>query len=102
MGVIATVGDGWLGPTRFETPEATEARLRAAGFVGVRCWLVDEPVELERGESLETYLRTIVLGAHLERLPPEGRDAFVRAVAERMPSPRLDYVRLNMEAIRGG
>jgi trans-aconitate 2-methyltransferase len=102
MRVLAGIGDGWLGPTHFETPEATEARLRAAGFDQVRCWLIEEVVELEAGEPLETYLRTIVLGAHLERMPVAGRDAFVRTVAERMPAPRLDYVRLDIEARRAG
>ena len=34
------------------------------------------------GEPFETYLRTVVLGAHLERLPADERDAFVRAVAD--------------------
>jgi trans-aconitate 2-methyltransferase len=98
--VLRTVGDGWTGPAHFETPEATEARLVAAGFTDVRCWLVPEPVTLEPGEPLERYLRTIVLGAHLERLPDAERDAFVRAVAAGLPSATLDYVRLNIEATR--
>lgn len=102
MRVLSGIGDGWLGPTHFEGPAATAERLRAAGFEQVRCWLTEEPVELEPGEPLETYLRTIVLGAHLERLPEAERDAFVRTVAARMPAPRLDYVRLNMEAVRAG
>lgn len=100
MDVVSSVGDGWRGPAHFETAEATEARLRAAGFDDVRCWLTHEPVELEPGEPFETYLRTICLGAHLERLPPSERDAFVREVSGRMPAPRLDYVRLNIEARR--
>ena len=36
MAVLATVGDGWLGPAHFETPEATRDRLAAAGFVDDR------------------------------------------------------------------
>ncbi len=102
MRVLEAVGDGWRGPTHFETAEATEARLLAAGFVEVRCWLVEDPVGLEPGEPLETYLRTIVLGAHLERLPSDERGAFVHAVAEQLPAPRLDYVRLNIDARRAG
>lgn len=99
--ILETVGDGWRGPHRFETPEATTLRLEAAGFRDVRCWLVEERVELSRGEPLETYLRTIVLGAHLERLPGPEQAGFVRAVAGRMAEPVLDYVRLNIDAIRG-
>jgi trans-aconitate 2-methyltransferase len=100
--VLATVGDGWDGPAHFETAEATTTRLRSAGFTDVRCWLAQEPVDLEPGEPFETYLRTIVLGAHLERLPAERRGAFVHEVASRLPAPRLDYVRLNIEARRAG
>ena len=100
--VLATIGDGWLGPVRFETPLATTRRLDAAGYVDVECWLTDEPTRFEPGATFETYLRTVVLGAHLERLPPDEHEAFVRAVADRMPEPLIDYVRLNIVARRSG
>jgi trans-aconitate 2-methyltransferase len=99
--VLATIGDGWLGPAHYETPLATTARLDAAGFVDIECWLNDEPTRFDPGEPLETYLRTVVLGAHLERLAPSERDAFVHEVASRMPEPVIDYVRLNILATRG-
>lgn len=79
---------------------ATVRRLDAAGFVDIECWLTDEPTRFEPGEPLETYLRTVVLGAHLERLPLGERDEFVRAVAEQLPEPVIDYVRLNIVARR--
>ena len=100
--VLARIGDGWLGPVRFETPLATTRRLDAAGYVDIECWLTDEPTRFEPGEPFETYLRTVVLGAHLERLPPDEHEAFVRAVADRMPEPLIDYVRLNIVARRSG
>jgi trans-aconitate 2-methyltransferase len=98
--VLATIGDGWLGPVHFEMPLATVERLDAAGFVDIECWLTDEPTPFEPGEPLETYLRTVVLGAHLERLPPDERDAFVHEVAARLPGPLIDYVRLDIVARR--
>ena len=98
--VLAAIGDGWLGPAHFETPMATVRRLDASGFVDIECWLTDEPTRFEPGEPLETYLRTVVLGAHLERLPPDGRAAFVHEVAARLPEPVIDYVRLNIVARR--
>ena len=98
--VLATIGDGWLGPVHFEAPMATVSRLDAAGFVDIECWLTDEPTQFEPGEPLETYLRTVVLGAHLERLPAGERDGFVRTVAERLSEPVIDYVRLNIVARR--
>jgi trans-aconitate 2-methyltransferase len=96
--VLATIGDGWLGDVHFETPEATARRLEAAGFVDVDCWLSDEPTTFEPGEPFETYLRTVVLGSHVARLPESERAAFVQEVARRLAEPRIDYVRLNIGA----
>ena len=99
--VLATIGDGWLGDVHFETPEATARRLAAAGFVDIETWLQPEPTRFERGEAFETYLRTVVLGSHVARLPPSERDAFVSEVAGRLGDPVIDYVRLNITARRG-
>ncbi len=98
--VLREVGDGWTGPWVFATPEETRARLEAAGFDEIETWLHDAPTELEPGAPCEEYLRTICLGAHLDRLPEAGRAAFVREVAERMGAPLFDYVRLNIVARR--
>jgi trans-aconitate 2-methyltransferase len=99
--VLAGIGDGWLGDAHFETPAATCARLEAAGFVEVECWLTDEPTSFEPGPPFEAYLRTVVLGSHVARLPESERDAFVHEVAMRLPAARIDYVRLNILARRG-
>jgi len=98
--VLAGIGDGWLGPVHFETPLDTTARLDTAGFVDIECWLTDEPTRFEAGEPLEAYLRTVVLGDQLERLPADERDAFVRAVADGLDEPIIQYVRLNIVARR--
>ncbi len=98
--VLATVGDGWLGDRHFATPEATEARLAAAGFIGIETWLQPAPTRFEPGEPFETFLRAVILGDHLERLPPKERDGFVQEVAARMAEPLIDYVRLNIVATR--
>ena len=99
--VLATIGDGWVGDAHYETAEATEERLHAAGFVDVRTWLHAEPTRFEPGEPLETFLRTVILGGHVDRLPPDERDGFVHEVASRLPEPVIDYVRLNILATRG-
>lgn len=98
---LATIGDGWLGPVHFETPELTERRLAAAGFEAIRCWLTHEVVTFDDRARLETYLRAVILGAHLARLPESEHEAFVRAVAERLPALVIEYVRLNIVAVRG-
>lgn len=97
---IAQTGEAWPGPWTFAGPDETVRRLEAAGFSGVDAWLQDEPTPLEPGEPLREYLRTVVLGSHLERLPAGERDAFVAAVAAGLPGATIDYVRLNIVATR--
>jgi trans-aconitate 2-methyltransferase len=98
--VLAEVGDGWLGPWTFASPADTKRRLEGAGFTDVEAWLTDEPTPIEPGAPLREYLRTVILGAHLERLPAADRGAFVEAVATRLPASSIDYVRLNILAMR--
>ena len=89
---------GWEGPWNFATAEATRDRLAGAGFQEVEAWLEPNPVV---PELTEDYLRTVCLGHHLERLPAELRDEYVRDVADRCGRPvELDYVRLNIVARR--
>ncbi len=99
---VAGVGDGWLGPAHYETPEATERRLVAAGYVDIACWLTEEPTRFEPGGPFEAYLRTVALGPQVERLPDGEREAFIHEVAERIGEPLVDYVRLNITARRAG
>jgi trans-aconitate 2-methyltransferase len=95
-------GDDWDGPWNFATPAQTAARLEAAGFVEVETWLHEEPTRIEPGEPMETFLATVILRSHLERLPEADRPAFLRQVAQRLPGSTVDYVRLNILATFGG
>ncbi len=88
----------WRGSRHFATPEATAARLAAAGFTEIETWLHPEPTPFEPGEPLETFLATVVLREHIALLPESDRAAYVHAVAERLPRPEIDYVRLNITA----
>jgi trans-aconitate 2-methyltransferase len=98
--IVASIGDGWLGPAHYETVEATRDRLLAAGFVDVEAWLQPEPTRFEPGEPFETFLRTVILGPQVDRLPEDARAAYVREVAARLGEPVVDYVRLNVDARR--
>jgi trans-aconitate 2-methyltransferase len=83
----------------FASPEETEAKLRAAGFDQVRCWLEPKPVQPER--PLE-FTSTVTLGPLLAQLPEEKRRPFAEAILEQSEKPLvLDYVRLNIEARAG-
>jgi trans-aconitate 2-methyltransferase len=87
---------GWPGPWNYPGAEETTARLERAGFAVERCWLEPSP---QYPQPLRDFLRTVSLGSHLERLPPELHDGFVDAVAAAMePDPVHDYVRLNIVA----
>jgi trans-aconitate 2-methyltransferase len=101
VAALPPAADGWAGPWTFAGPEETRRRLERAGFEDVQVWLQDEPTPFEPGEPLETFLATVILGAHLDRLPPAERPGFVRAVAAGLPRPEVDYVRLNIVARRG-
>jgi trans-aconitate 2-methyltransferase len=82
----------------FRGAEETAERLRAAGFDPVDTWL--EPSRVKPDDPA-AFLRTVVLGVHLDRLPQELHDTFVSAVLARAGTPlELGYVRLNMEARR--
>jgi len=89
--------EGMSAMWNFAAAEATEDRLRNAGFSGVRCWLQRKPVT--PAKPLE-FISTVTLGPHLAQLPEELRRPFAEAVLAETgeASPTLDYVRLNIEA----
>jgi trans-aconitate 2-methyltransferase len=87
---------GWS-PWEFAAPDVTERRLREAGFTGVRCWRQERPAY---PEDVAPFVRTSILAAHLERLPASRRESFAAAVIAGLQLP-LDYVRLNVSAVRG-
>jgi trans-aconitate 2-methyltransferase len=89
--------DSW----EFAGVDDTRERLAAAGFTDIQVDLRPDPATLEPGEQLEAFLATVVLGAHLDALPEDEHEAFVKAVAARLPEPVVDYVRLEISAVRG-
>jgi trans-aconitate 2-methyltransferase len=95
---FATHFEGFVRTWWFPGPEETELRLRRAGFDDLRAWL--EPSRVTPEDPAE-FLRTVVLGVHLPRLPDELQEAFVSEVLARVGLPlELDYIRLNFEARR--
>ena len=87
---------GWS-PWVFAGPQETERRLQEAGFASIRCWLQERPTHTE---DVDAFVRTSILPAHLARLPEERRERFAAAVVAGVRPP-LDYVRLNVSAVRG-
>jgi len=87
---------GWS-PWVFAGPRDTERRLWEAGFTETRCWLEQRPTY---PKDLAAFVPTSILAAHLARLPEERREQFAAAVVAGVRLP-LDYVRLNISAVRG-
>ena len=96
---------GWQPTWRFEAPEPTAARMRAAGFVDVATSLEHEPTPFADAATFREFLATIVLRDHLAPLPEPLRsrflDAIVDGAAAAEPPFVLDYWRLNIAGRRG-
>jgi trans-aconitate 2-methyltransferase len=87
---------GWPLPWNFATPAATADRLAGAGFTDVWTWR--NHVEVRPEQPVE-YFRTVMLGAHLDRLAPALRDPFLHDVMDACETPAaIPYVRLNILA----
>jgi trans-aconitate 2-methyltransferase len=98
--------EGWEDTKEYADAETTRVRLKNAGFEDVETWLHEEPTRFDSVDKLTRFLKTVVLGQHLQRLPEEDREPFAAAVATKISAvedpPVLDYVRLNILATRSG
>ncbi len=106
-GQLANLDEGLLRVTgrpkqyiRFAGVDETEAALRAAGWEVESVLLRADPLRIDDPDLLETYLATVCLGAYLDELPEKEHAGFVRAVRQAMPAPVVDYVRLEIDAVR--
>lgn len=97
--LVEVTGEGKSG-TSFKGVDETRASLEGAGFEVEDVRLRPEPLRLDDPELMETYLATVNLGAHLATMPPDEQRPFVRAVREAMTEPVIDYVRLEIDAVR--
>jgi trans-aconitate 2-methyltransferase len=98
---VRSTGSARAGAWLYASPEDTRRRLAAAGFTDIEVWTHPEPTRIEPGEPLETYLETVCLRTHVAAMTPGERARFLRAVAEALGEPVIDYVRLNIVARRG-
>jgi trans-aconitate 2-methyltransferase len=88
----------WQRPWNYATDADTAARLSAAGFDQVECWLEPRPVTPSEPRA---FAQTVCLVRHLDPLPEELREQFIDRVLQRAGDPLvLGYVRLNMTAAR--
>jgi hypothetical protein len=72
-GRFPTFFTGLEDPWNFAAAKTTKARLKAAGFGEVNTWLHEEPTQFDSMDELARFLKTVVLGHHLEKLPESQR-----------------------------
>lgn len=84
----------------FADDAGTRARLEAAGFAVEQVRLRPDPFRCDDPQVLESYLATVVLGARLDALPEADHASFVREVRLALSEPVVDYVRLEIDAVR--
>jgi len=93
---------GWQDPWRFESVEATRARLEAAGFDDIELSLTDAPTRFDAPDRFAEFIAAVCLRHELTRLPVDMRDPFIGQLTtlatEDVPALTLDYRRLNIAA----
>lgn len=97
--LVEVTGDGKIG-TAFKGVDETRAALEGAGFEVEDVRLRPDPYRFEDPDVLEAFLATVNLSAYLADLPPDEHRPFVRAVRLAMSEPVIDYVRLEIDAVR--
>ena len=100
MAAVRATGTERAGAWYYATSEETLRRLEAAGFVDAEVWTHPEPTRIEPRAELEAYLETVCLRTHVAAMAEPERAGFVAAVADAMPEPVIDYVRLDIVARR--
>lgn len=89
-------------PLHFASPEQTTGRMRRAGFADAEAWLESSPTVLPDAKTYREFLRTVVLRAHVAKLPQDGANYLLDTMAELGadddPAFTLDYWRLNIAA----
>lgn len=92
-------GDGKYGVS-YRGIDETRASLEGAGFDVEDVRLRPDPLRLEDTEVLDTYLAVVCLGSYLVDLPLDEQREFVAKVRAAMTDPVIDYVRLEIDAVR--
>lgn len=94
-------------PWFFQNAESAADTLRRAGFVEIETSLEAAPTVMEGRRQYEDFVRTVIVRAHLDRLPDQDlRDHYVSQLADLAtgddPPFLLDYWRLNLAGKRPG
>ena len=92
----------WHDPWYFADEPSTVAELQSAGFDDIDVSLESAPVTLRDGEAFADFIACVCIRHHVDRLPPNRRREFVKALSDAAavddPPYTLDYWRLNIFA----
>ncbi|MGH9107510.1 MAG: class I SAM-dependent methyltransferase [Acidimicrobiales bacterium] len=98
VAAVRSLGAERAGTWLYATAEETGERLARAGFEVGAVWCHSELASFPARATLVEFLQTVCLREHLGAAGPEQRRRFAEKVAEAMPAPAIDYVRLNIVA----
>ena len=84
----------------FSDVHETRESLERAGFDVERVALRPAPFRIEDPVVLEKYFATVILGGYLVELSDDDGTAFVKQVCQALSEPVVDYVRLEIDAVR--
>lgn len=100
LALIRVMGEEAPPPWHFADVDETVDHLQAAGFEVRAIALRQDPFRCSDSGTLADYLEVVVLGSYLDRLPHDQRQSFVADVQRALPAPEVDYVRLEINAVR--
>lgn len=97
--LLEVTGEPKLGVT-FRGVADTERSLAGAGFAVEDVRLRPDPLRFDDPAALDAYLASVCLGSYLVDLPAAEQREFVATVRAAMVEPVVDYVRLEIDAVR--
>lgn len=100
LAVTRVTGEARDDVWEFADADETRGRLAGAGFEVEDVRLRPSPFRCDDPAVFEQYLASVCLGGHLAALPEAAHAAFVRDVRLAFDEPVVDYVRLEIDAVR--
>jgi trans-aconitate 2-methyltransferase len=98
--VVRSLGVERPGSWLYASAEDTISRLENAGFTGIEVWTNPEPTPFDSTAELRDFLEAVCLRECVALMDDQQRADFLDAVLARMPERVIDYVRLNIVAVR--
>lgn len=97
--LVEVTGEGKYG-VAYKGVAETERSLDGAGFDVGEVRLRPDPLRIDDAQLLDSYLAVVCLGSYLVDMPMEEQRDFVATVRAAMAEPVIDYVRLEIDAVR--